>query len=788
MSLISDQVFQDSYNYAMSKVCQEAGYDAKEVEEPDWNDPTGKKKITSVKCAHTEKTCLDTHWYQTDVTPKKERDGEYPIFPGEPMYGEWNGDMCIAADYAFKTMVKQQKLQYVPDRVSGVGVGIITPSYCGQRCLGYNKCGTKDNFVYDAQYQCGSCPNKYTINNQTQCYPDCFEPSGKRAASLFLGDTLTTGIGAGLGECPGMRKCGECNYNEYCKAGMNCVPKLLPGDYCVDDGQCRNFQPCYALQNCCKDGKSLCKEKDKGGITDNQCLNCCIAKDFIWDKEAQKCDSMTTPSLRLKCEEEACARNGKCLQGHCTYYDRVDRQWLYPDDTECDAIGGVAQKVTQAGKDVFEKGDVSQIYKLHPVGLAADTVYTAVSSDNKCGYYYDNISYEYSETGKATRKKAPITYSSTQAGIPIPDRSKRKRLICRGSPMKFKDVEKDPAGYIKSALGIPRCRPAGDVGDQCMKSNQCLPGLYCNSRGSCAFKKKEGEECINPWTVIPTPHDEACQSPHGCAGGAYRCYDMDGKLPNGTYCVAGQNQCKDTSYCKAFSGGKLAQCVEKGSLGADCWADGECKSGSCKMTNSSGLLVLPGKCSVKLKEGDRCDFGLGGACPEGTTCIAFSNTCQRGTKDGSAVIPGLITCLSSSQCDYDCSSGQCTGPDGKLFTGNVCAGDHQCRSPDVCRFTKGMRRCAPPGGNNSSCDWAGSGDKDCRDDLICQYGTCQPRGGIGEACFRTKDCKDGYFCGAGTCGKWGTLEEKIQTVVTQPVGFIGGVAEGAVRGVGSLFM
>lgn len=90
-----------------------------------------------------------------------------------------------------------------------------------------------------------------------------------------------------------------------------------------------------------------------------------------------------------------------------------------------------------------------------------------------------------------------------------------------------------------------------------MGQSQCNPESFCGGGDStCQPRKAPGESCaINAECL----YDK-------CVQGALKCSDKDGKLPKGSYCLAGSSQCADGLWC----GGVPVECREKGGIGAYC--------------------------------------------------------------------------------------------------------------------------------------------------------------------------------------------------------------------------
>ena len=95
----------------------------------------------------------------------------------------------------------------------------------------------------------------------------------------------------------------------------------------------------------------------------------------------------------------------------------------------------------------------------------------------------------------------------------------------------------------------------------------CTSEQYCGGVPiQCRDKEPAGAACVT---------DSYCQSGK-CVQGVLKCGDANGKLPNGTFCDVGANQCLPNSWC----GGVPVQCRSKGGNGDYCPLSNEaCQSG-----------------------------------------------------------------------------------------------------------------------------------------------------------------------------------------------------------------
>lgn len=310
----------------------------------------------------------------------------------------------------------------------------------------------------------------------------------------------------------------------------------------------------------------------------------------------------------------------------------------------------------------------------------------AFTGDQTCGYYFDNKYYD----GSTKKDKKPAV---------------ERKLSCRGLPIK--------------------CRGKGDVGAQCLETTQCMDGLWCGGLPiQCRTKSGPGEYC--------PLNNNACT---GTCNSASRCTYPDGpdrgKVPTGTFCLAGQNQCKSTDYCKLTgSGVKCSPKLKKGER--TCLSDGECVTGRC----------LWGKCIDK-DGGDRGDFcTIGqGQCKSNYWCGGIPTECRSKKSPGSF-------CMSGSECTSNkCVNGNCTLPNGKLPKGAECWSSSSCDTNLVCRGLP--LKCSDKGGYNSLCTYSSH----CKDPYKCIIGRCQQPKGVGGACTagQHSHCAGNLECPAGAC-------------------------------------
>lgn len=842
--LFSDKDLEDALNYAIAKVCKEAGYIPKEFKTPDGNGGM----TTTVKCTYTQEQCLDQHFYEP-VTPntkpeniitknysgKKgdeikvtniERNGEFPIYSHELPYGEWGMDKCIAADYAFKTIVARKRLDYVQDPKTGVGHGLINKKYCDNRCLSYSPYGSTDMFIFDVPTNESACaarmktyPNPKMPNQiKYKCIPACYQNTGTRIGTTLLGDTLVRGT------CKASRggECNQCKYDEWCKLNTSCAEKDPPGNYCDagHDVQCQNLKSCRSLEGFCENNQpTKIGLAQNPPITSTDCMNCCNAAEL----PSPKCLDITDRRDKLKCEDEECAKAGKCIGTQCGYWDRTDKKWLLPENSQCAMARNTCGYYYDDTYYVYENG--TPIKKKREIPMLDKEITVSTANDTNYG---------------ANEYAAPGGVKDTVTTVKVPDPKYRKKLSCRGFPM--------------------RCRAKGNKGDQCSSSNECHDGLWCNTHFKCDYKKKPGEYCA-------FDNSNACQS-NDCAGGAFRCRECkiyedfsnpyylegetkkdlpkherefkrvpihvtlhpDGKnykvepcvctdpedpntckvpsyiyptiptpgskeldtpelkgktiygqctrkchIPDDTYCVSGQDQCGPNSYCGASNG--RIKCQPKKENGKLCLSHAECFNQSCPFLTSGGF-----KCSPKLNRGSNCGFGLVGACPDGQYCDGIN--CVDKKSQDRHYASGKVQCTRDDECEYQCTWGKCTNKDGKLSEGNVCAYDSQCplvscvegvggsctvngvtdvnrKIQTTCRYKFPARKCLRPGTLHSSCD----DSSDCGDGFVCSWLLCKYPRKKGQSCTDSFECEKGknLYCGGGFCmDKNATVNEKVK--------------------------
>ena len=78
-------------------------------------------------------------------------------------------------------------------------------------------------------------------------------------------------------------------------------------------------------------------------------------------------------------------------------------------------------------------------------------------------------------------------------------------------------------------------------------ANECQTNSYCGGLPvQCRPKQVPGTNCLT---------DSVCQSGK-CVQGIFKCGDVNGKVPDGTFCDVAADQCQPNSYC----GGVPVQC------------------------------------------------------------------------------------------------------------------------------------------------------------------------------------------------------------------------------------
>ena len=214
----------------------------------------------------------------------------------------------------------------------------------------------------------------------------------------------------------------------------------------------------------------------------------------------------------------------------------------------------------------------------------------------------------------------------------------------------------------KCVQGILKCGDAnGKVpnGTFCDASaDQCMPNSYCGGVPvQCRPKQAAGTDCVT---------DAYCQSGK-CVQGVLKCGDANGKLPDGIFCDAGSDQCQTTSYCGGIpvqcrpKGPVGSDCI------ADSYCQsGKCVVGIDKCGDANGKLPdgtfcdiganqcglnswcggLPVQCRPKGGNGAYCPLDST-ACQTGYYCAADSKCTPLGK--------GGDICIDNSHCE----SGNC---------------------------------------------------------------------------------------------------------------------------------
>lgn len=214
------------------------------------------------------------------------------------------------------------------------------------------------------------------------------------------------------------------------------------------------------------------------------------------------------------------------------------------------------------------------------------------------------------------------------------------------------------------------------------------------------FKKKNiGSNCL---------HDYQCSSGH-CIKNILKCGNINKKLPEGSSCVFGQNQCQPGLWC----GGIPIKCRIKGNEGDYCPLDNKtCRDGLyCGSDSQCHIFKNPGENCDLNKE---CSSGIcvkgaykcgdsDGKLPEGTVCIIDKNDCQKDLWCGGKPI----------KCRGKGNIGDLCSPDNN----NTCQKGLYCNKNSICQ---------PKGHGGDSCLFNSECiSENCSYDDILKYQICK---------------------------------------------------------------
>ena len=224
------------------------------------------------------------------------------------------------------------------------------------------------------------------------------------------------------------------------------------------------------------------------------------------------------------------------------------------------------------------------------------------------------------------------------------------------------DVECSGANYCQLGGTCPgKCAPYEQAGGACLGTDNCADGLKCGSNGHCVAPSQKGEackqdepECADGLLCLG---DDAAQKTPG------KCYTLDealsGKL--GDTCALDGNLCQASYACEITSVKPVGgTCVAKVDSGATCHA---AFPDECPDDEYCALLplmpLMPGKCTVKPKAGEKCAPGLGSA----EICAPYARCDDGVCRD---IAHAGETCHSDSTCYSD----HCV--DNACVTGSSC--------------------------------------------------------------------------------------------------------------------
>ncbi len=223
------------------------------------------------------------------------------------------------------------------------------------------------------------------------------------------------------------------------------------------------------------------------------------------------------------------------------------------------------------------------------------------------------------------------------------------------------------------------------AGWPCSIDAECAEGLHCAGAtcpGACKARSGVGAACLG---------EDDCTPGLGCANGL--CVT---RLPQGSVCAGGDNECERGLFCRSLEGAATWTCVPMtavmtGAENAPCIfgfaaTQSLCKAGlSCVFTDND--VTKGGFCKPQVASGAACGVALPTQCPGEEVCV--SGVCGAAPAVGSPCAPDVFdTCAVGATCDDGSSPvGKCVA---LTSNGAACSTDEACVSGNCYSW-----KCAP---------------------------------------------------------------------------------------------
>jgi hypothetical protein len=312
-----------------------------------------------------------------------------------------------------------------------------------------------------------------------------------------------------------------------------------------------------------------------------------------------------------------------------------------------------------------------------------------------------------------------------------------------------------------------KCAPPKANGQPCMYASECSSNWCGSSSHTCEAHCDSSTPC---------PAGQFC--PHGSSDAVCQPLGTNGAAcENPTDCMSG--------YCNPLHGtcSNKPQIGDACSLGAECYPLSYCEMGKCARRHAPGdacdaidgcqdpFLCMNGTCQPMFEEcrgapaGSFCTYLR--VCDDNSYCEIPSFICKPRTPRGQkcstapcaadAFCDSTMTCVARVSAGSTCQSNdQCTsglycvpGTNGQICSagpdGRPCSFEMPCPTGLFCGELDDV--CHSPGSNGARCQ----NDQQCIASNYCVLGGisntgCQPRPGLGGACWTNVPCADGFYC------------------------------------------